>query len=119
MKKSRKYLQICRFLPAATLLLSVTLQAQQDVSFASNNGRANKRQFSAPQDTNGKQTLISVLKELNRLKGVFFLYSEESMSQRPVNRVKNLDIEVERILEEVLKNTGLRFRKVSENTFVI
>ena len=119
MKKSRKYLQLCRFLPAATLLLSVTLHAQQDVSFASNNNRANKRLFSAPQDTNGKQTLISVLKELNRLKGVYFLYSEESMSQRPVNRVRNLDVEVERILEEVLKNTGLKFRKVSENTFVI
>ncbi|HET9430023.1 MAG TPA: SusC/RagA family TonB-linked outer membrane protein, partial [Chitinophagaceae bacterium] len=41
------------------------------------------------------------------------------MSQRLVNKVKNMQGDIERILDAVLKNSGLKYRKVSGNTFVI
>lgn len=64
-------------------------------------------------------TLISVLKELNRKKGVYFLFSEESLGSKPVNSVRNANGSIEKILDEVLDKTGLKYKKVSANTFVI
>lgn len=72
--------------------------------------------YSAPQE---KQTLLSVLKELNRLKGVYFLFSEESMGNLMVKVTRDYAAETEKILSDVLKDTGLKYKKVSANTFVI
>jgi TonB-linked SusC/RagA family outer membrane protein len=121
MKKTRTMLRLCRFLPVIALLLSIEGFSQQEYSYASKNTRMNKNRPSntGTQDTNGKQSLISVLKDLNKQKGVYFLYSEESMSQRLVNKVKNMEGDIERILEDVLKNSGLKYRKIADNTFVI
>lgn len=114
-------LRLCRFLPALAILFTCNLLAQEGFVHSGKNNKMNKNRYlaSGMQDTNGKQTLISVLKDLNKQKGVFFLYAEESMSQRLVNRVKNMQGDIERILEDVLKNSGLKYRKVSDNTFVI
>lgn len=114
-------LRLCRFLPALAILFTCNLLAQEGFVHSGKNNKMNKNRYlaSGMQDTNGKQTLISVLKDLNKQKGVFFLYAEESMSQRLVNRVKNMQGDIEKILEDVLKNSGLKYRKVSDNTFVI
>lgn len=66
-----------------------------------------------------KQTLYNVLKDLNKQKGVYFLFSDPSLGSKPVNPVANSNAEIERILEQVLKNTGMKYKKVSENAFVI
>lgn len=121
MKKTRTILQLCRFLPAITVLFSGPVMAQDGYTFASHKKAAKNRVelLSGFQDSNGKQTLITVLKDLNRQKGVYFLYSDESISQKLVNQVKNMKGDVEKILDDVLKNTGLKYKKVSDNTFVI
>jgi TonB-linked SusC/RagA family outer membrane protein len=120
MKKNRRTAQVCRFLPVAALLLSVNVKAQDGYLYASSKGSKNTTQAASRMgDTNDKQSLIAVLKDLNKQKGVYFLYSEESMSQKPVNRVKNMQENIEKILDDVLMNTGLKHKKVSDNTFVI
>lgn len=71
-------------------------------------------------DTNRRQqTLFKVLKELNRTKGVFFLFSDQSLGEKLVNPVKNENADIEKILTQVLENTGLKYKKVNEKTFVI
>ncbi|HEV7622371.1 MAG TPA: hypothetical protein VGO09_11580, partial [Flavisolibacter sp.] len=49
-----------------------------------------------------KKTLLSVLKELNRDKGVYFLYSEETVGNKMVNPVPKNSTDIEKILAEVL-----------------
>ncbi|HEX7906336.1 MAG TPA: SusC/RagA family TonB-linked outer membrane protein [Chitinophagaceae bacterium] len=119
MTKTRTILQLCRFLPVATMFLSVNTVAQDGFAYSSTKLSKNRNHSSGTQDTNGKQTLIITLKDLNKQKGVYFLYSEEDMSQRMVNKVKDMQGDIEKILDEVLKNTGLKYKKISANTFVI
>ena len=74
----------------------------------------------SPEDTNvEKQTLISVLKDLNRTRGIYFLFSEQSLGTRMVNVVADTSVNTEKLLETILKDTGLKFKKVNEKTFVI
>lgn len=120
MKKTKTILPLCRFLPVIPLLLTAQAIAQDGYTYASNKSDKPTRTTTAGfQDTNGKQTLLTVLKELNKQKGVFFLYSDKSLSQKLVNPLKDLHNAVETILDDVLKNTGLKYKKISYNTFVI
>lgn len=66
-----------------------------------------------------KQTLFNVLKNLNKQKGVYFLFSDPSLGSKPVNAVADMQVGIDKILDQVLKNTGLRYKKISDNTFVI
>lgn len=66
-----------------------------------------------------KESLFNVLKELNRTKGVYFLFSEQSLGHKLVNPLAGTEATVEKSLEQVLRNTGLKFKKVNEKTFVI
>ena len=63
-------------------------------------------------------SLISVLKKLNKEKGLFFLFTDSSISNLIValpNMAKNVD----EIVNDITENSGLEFKKVSENTFAI
>jgi len=67
-----------------------------------------------------RRPLIDVLIELNRTKGVYFLFSQPSLGKAPVNNpVLTANLPVEKILTQVLKSTGLYFKKVDDRTFVI
>ncbi|MBO9633446.1 MAG: SusC/RagA family TonB-linked outer membrane protein [Chitinophagaceae bacterium] len=66
-----------------------------------------------------QQTLFKVLKDLNKTKGVYFLFSDQSLGEKMVNPVKNENAEIEKILTQVLDGTGLKYKKVNEKTFVI
>ncbi|HWK05929.1 MAG TPA: SusC/RagA family TonB-linked outer membrane protein [Puia sp.] len=70
-------------------------------------------------ETPQKQTLFTVLKELNATKGIYFLFSEQSLGDKLVNPLEGNNDNVEKILGQVLKNTGLKFKKINDKTFVI
>jgi len=70
-------------------------------------------------DNAQKQKLIAVLKQLNETKGVYFLFSEQSLGNKMVNSIETSGDDVEKILSQVLKNTGLKFKKINDKTFVI
>lgn len=72
-----------------------------------------------PEEGLQKQTLFNVLKELNRTKGIYFLFSDQSLGTKIVNALPAGNISVERMLQQVLMNTGLKFKKVNDKTFVI
>ncbi len=66
-----------------------------------------------------KLTLFNALKELNKTRGVYFLFSEQSLGDKLVNPVENNTGDIEKTLDRVLKNTGLKFKKINDKTFVI
>jgi TonB-linked SusC/RagA family outer membrane protein len=98
------------------MLLPLCGNAQQQYAYSSKKTYANRTGFTSNQD---KQTLLSVLKELNKIKGVYFLFSEESIGNKLVLPVKNSNEDVEKILDDLLLDTGLGYKKISANTYVI
>lgn len=70
--------------------------------------------------THPRASLLEVLIALNKAKGVYFLFSQPSLGKTPVNTpTLSSNLSIEKILGQVLKNTGLYFKKVDERTFVI
>src|SRR5258708_24066385 len=68
----------------------------------------------------GQRTVIEVLVELNKARGVYFLFSRQALGKKPVNPpVLNSGLSTEKILTQILKNTGLYYKKVDDRTFVI
>ena len=120
MRKTNSLWYLRLGLPAAMLVMASAVHGQNGYSFAAN--RASGRKLNPAAATQGsevKQTLLTVLKDLNRRKGVYFMFAEKSISERLVDNPTDLQGTVEAILERVLDNTGLKFRKVSDDTFVI
>ena len=70
-------------------------------------------------EKNEKNKLINVLKELNKVKGVYFMFSNQALSTVTVNPVTDMQGDVEKILDKMLKNTGLAYKKINTKTFVI
>ena len=105
--------------------LCMVFNAQGQTGYATNSGKKKGISGMFSQDeqpnqpANTKNTLYNVLKDLNKQKGVYFLFSDASLGSRPVNPVANSNADIEKILDQVLKNTGLKYKKVSENAFVI
>ena len=115
----RKYLPFTRllvFLFGSQLLVSISGYSQDVYAYSSNQQKKLNQQ---QQKEAEKQTLFNVLKELNKTRGVYFLFSEKDMAGIKVNAVKDQQASVEKILEEILNETGLKYKKVSDNTFVI
>ena len=114
-------------LSCALLALAVlgthNVQAQTGYATASGKKKGIFGMFSQDEQQNqpaaNKNTLFNVLKDLNKQKGVYFLFSDNSLGSRPVNAVTNHNVDIEKILDQVLKNTGLKYKKVSDNAFVI
>ena len=108
---------------ALTVLAMHNVQAQTGYATASGKKKGIFGMFSQDEQQNqpaaNKNTLFNVLKDLNKQKGVYFLFSDASLGSRPVNAVTNHNVDIEKILEQVLKNTGLKYKKVSDNAFVI
>lgn len=66
------------------------------------------------------QPLIDVLTGLNKTRGIYFLFSRSDLAGTMVNApVLSPDASTEKILTQVLKNTGLKYKKVDDRTFVI
>ena len=68
----------------------------------------------------GRKPLLEVLIELNRTRGAYFLFSQPELGKTlvtPPNPSANTAIE--RILNQLLRGTGLNYKKVDEQTFVI
>ncbi len=87
--------------------------------YSVNSKKVNSTGINAPFQTNEKSKLITVLKDLNKAKGVYFMFSNQSLATTTVNPVTDLQLDVEVILKNMLKNTGLTYKKVNSKTFVI
>lgn len=103
---------------ASLTVLVLSMQCAMGQQPVAKNNRTLSPRHSAA-DTMGRQPLLVVLKALNQSKGVFFLYAEENMSQRLVNTPGRLDGDLDQLLTDVLRNTGLKHKRISPNTVVI
>src|SRR6516225_5165572 len=65
--------------------------------------------------------LIDVLVELNKVRGVYFLFSRQPLGQRLVTPppAPASGLSTEKLLTQLLRNTGLYYKKVADRTFVI
>jgi len=93
--------------------------AQNDIAYAGGRNKSITNLNKEEQKTDQKEKLLTVLKQLNETKGVYFLFSEQSLGNKLVNPVETSEQNVEKILTQVLKNTGLKFKKINDKTFVI
>ncbi len=104
-------------------LFSIPAANAQDVyAYATGKQKATHQQGDTnrkPEDSSQKQPLFKVLKDLNKTKGVYFLFADESLGDRLVNPAKKDHADIEKILNQVLENTGLKYKKVNDKTFVI
>lgn len=66
-----------------------------------------------------KETLLQVLTQLNKKKNVYFLFAEPSLGKTMVTPVEDDKKHIEKILQQLLRNTDLTYKKISDNTFVI
>ena len=77
-----------------------------------------KKDYSA--DTSRqRQKLFNVLKKLNQSRGIYFFISDATLGDLMVTPVADENQPIEKILDDILKNTGLKFRKLNEQTFII
>ena len=110
---------------ALAVQMSLTMYATQAFSqgyYAQNTkmpGKPAKRSSSQPVEKNEKTQLLTVLKELNKTRDVYFMFSNPQLASKMVNTVTDMQQQVEVILEKILKNTGLTYKKVNAKTFVI
>ncbi len=86
-----------------------------NTGYAGNNQIRKRTATADPQ----KNKLIDVLKNLNKVKGVYFMFSNQALGSKLVNTVTELNESTEIILDKILKNTGLVYKKINGNTFVI
>jgi len=122
MRKTYSGPRLAGCLLALNLLALPVVNAQNSYAYGKESRLADKRKGAghSQEDTNiEKQTLFSVLKELNRTKGIYFLFSDQSMGNKMVNIIIDKSISTEKLLEAILKDTGLKFKKVNDKTFVI
>jgi TonB-linked SusC/RagA family outer membrane protein len=67
-----------------------------------------------------RKPLLEVLIQLNHTRGAYFLFSQPQMGKMLVNPPNpSSNASTEKILSQILRNTGLSFKKVDEQTFVI
>ncbi len=64
-------------------------------------------------------SLFHVLTQLNKKKGVYFLFADTAFGNKQVSTVYDEKKDVIVILEQLLQNTGLTYKKIGDNTFVI
>ena len=109
------------FLVALSVFFSISLSQAQNIYAINTKPVARYAGIGnlQPDDKNEKNKLINVLKELNRIKGVYFMFSNQALSTVTVNPVTDMQQEVEAILSQMFKNTGLAYKKINAKTFVI
>src|SRR5580765_4072385 len=118
----RKAKTIRRALACFVCVLAIysgAVYAQNDYAYAGNRHKSFVHQTGDLPKNDQKQKLLTVLKQLNETKGVYFLYSEQALGSKMVNPIEASEEDVEKILTQVLKNTGLKFKKINDKTFVI
>ena len=97
----------CAFL--AFCFVCLIFNAQGQTGYAANSGKKKglfgmfSQDEQQNQPANSKNTLFNVLKDLNKQKGVYFLFSDPSLGSKPVNAVTNSNVDIEKILDQVLK----------------
>lgn len=106
----------------AGFLFSLTQSQAQNLYAYSGKKKNATVNVSAENETeakSGKQTLFSALKELNKKKDIYFLFSEPAIAETSVDEIKNPRSSVESILDMLLRGTGLNYKKIGDKTYVI
>lgn len=119
MSNPRLFKRMLLFLTGLQIMIVISGYSQNTFAYTADRHAGDEQEQPGNRVQKKQQTLFSTLKELNKIKGVYFLFSENDMASFPVNAVEDWRESTERILDKILANTGLKYKKVSDNTFVI
>jgi iron complex outermembrane receptor protein len=75
--------------------------------------------FSAFAQESQQKPLFAILRDLHEKKGAYFLFAHKSFGDKKVNPCPDINIPVDKILSCLLNESGLSFKQVNTNTFVI
>ncbi len=75
--------------------------------------------YSVNDQKSEKAQLINELKKLNKEKGVYFMFSSETLNNKIVNKVGDMKQDLEKIMDKMLLNSGLVYKKINDKTYVI
>jgi len=123
MRKIQPNLHVMGCLLLVHLIGVHELCAQNSLAYSGDQPQVNSRHKRAmtmeTDPIEQKQTLFAVLKELNKTRGVYFLFADQSLGNTMVNAPEGEEKNVERVLRQILASAGLKYKKVNEKTFVI
>lgn len=127
MRKNHQPLsELTLFTVVLFVVQSTILQAQNSVfAYAKfNSGEVSKQRILKPNfnATEETQTLQTALTKLNKMRGIYFLVTDQTIVTKPVNEIdlkKTGKENVQKILDNLLMNTGLEYKKINDNTFLI
>ncbi len=95
-------------------LVWMEVAAQSEYAFTKHNVQLSKQTYTNQGEAT--QSLFAVLKELNQSKGVYFLFSDVGLGEIKVKPGWDNMASIEKILDQVLQKTGLKYKKVSRDT---
>lgn len=111
--------KLSKLLLAVCLFVNLLTSAQGAVTASSNISDVNRQNFRLKNDSNQPTvSLVNVLKRLYQEKGIFFLFTDPSVGTSLVPE-PDYTKQAELILDEVTKFSGLEYKKIADNTFVI
>src|SRR5260221_437161 len=119
MRKTNCKLRMLGCLLGVQLLCFVDGHSQSTYAYSGKGIKAVQQKENKNELYTQKESLFKVLKEMNRTRGIYFLFSEQSLGNRMVNPLPATNASIGKTLDEVLKNTGLQFKKINEKTYVI
>ncbi|MGN6531872.1 MAG: SusC/RagA family TonB-linked outer membrane protein [Ginsengibacter sp.] len=93
--------------------------SQNDYAYSNTHESSHPTANSTQQRDNSKSRLVDELQQLNKVKGVFFMFSNKAIGNQMVNQVNDMSPATELILDKILENTRLSYKKINSNTFVI
>ncbi|MEX6686980.1 SusC/RagA family TonB-linked outer membrane protein [Danxiaibacter flavus] len=124
--KTQRILVCCCLLIALTVGSTAYAQTSSDRALYAvnkkawhNTSSATEYEQSGRNKNEEKLSVLQVLNQLNKTKGVYFLVADKSLQNIKVFPVKNMQDDAESILTELLKGTSLTYKKIDEKTYVI
>src|SRR5664279_3328405 len=95
-----KIIMLLQFIAVAFLCIGTgRAHAQNNYSYVSQQLKnKSSRVYLQAEDKNEKTKLINVLKDLNKIKGVYFMFSSQLVGDKIVNKVDDMNENVEVLL---------------------
>lgn len=110
------------YLPVSILFLFNTVEAQNGVALSKKKSRQSQAKVPGVISQNKqeeKQKLFNILRQLNQTKGIYFVFSDKSFGDIMVEPVTDSQLPAEQILDALLKDTDLKYKKIGAQTFLI
>ncbi len=117
-KKSLRFFFLL-YLLVSSLFFFNTVEAQNGIALSKKKSRQSQEKLSAVNSSQQKQKLFNALRDLNQTKGIYFLFSDKTFGDILVDPVADTKGSAEELLDALLRETDLAFKKINTKTYLI